>query len=273
MNDEMIYILLPVHNRVSITLDFVDCLLKQTYPAYQLILIDDGSTDGTAEAVCARCADTVVLRGNGELWWAGCLNLGMDWLIANEVKPDSLVLIINDDVVFDTDFLQTASTLFTDLDFTLLLARERNPESGEIVESGIHADLRSLEFTRADSSGAINCLSTRGLFLRWKDMLQIGRFRDKILPHYWTDYEYTIRAYKKGYKLKTDERLYLMHDINDSNDKKYRPDKLTVSELLHHRHTLNPLAWSKFVILTSPWPHLLTNLFRVWYRTCKQHLF
>ena len=46
-----LYILLPVHNRCDITREFIDCLKAQTFQDYHLVLIDDGSTDGTEQMV------------------------------------------------------------------------------------------------------------------------------------------------------------------------------------------------------------------------------
>ena len=47
----MLYILLPVHNRREITKRFVECLKRQTLQDFQLILIDDGSTDDTVKII------------------------------------------------------------------------------------------------------------------------------------------------------------------------------------------------------------------------------
>ena len=59
-----IYILLPVHNRVEITTRFCECLLLQSYANYKLILIDDGSTDGTADVVKSIVSNTVTAATN-----------------------------------------------------------------------------------------------------------------------------------------------------------------------------------------------------------------
>ena len=105
--NEKIYILLPVHNRKKVTVDFIKSLQKQNYKNYELLLIDDGSTDGTAEYVKQRINNLSVITGNGNLWWAGCLNKGIDWLADNNIDDNSIILIINDDVLFDSDFIQT----------------------------------------------------------------------------------------------------------------------------------------------------------------------
>ena len=58
-----IYILLPVHNRRDQTKTFIDCLTAQTYQNYHLILIDDGSTDGTAEMVQSKIPLAIIIKG------------------------------------------------------------------------------------------------------------------------------------------------------------------------------------------------------------------
>ena len=45
----MIYVVTAVHDRYRITEKFVENLLKQSYKDIHLLLVDDGSTDGTAD--------------------------------------------------------------------------------------------------------------------------------------------------------------------------------------------------------------------------------
>lgn len=87
---EKIYILLPVHNRSAITEHFVNCLAAQTYRSYHLVLIDDGSTDGTADMVRAKIKEISVIKGDGNWWWAGSLQQGIDWLKKRRVSDRKL---------------------------------------------------------------------------------------------------------------------------------------------------------------------------------------
>ena len=274
-NEEPIYILLPVHNRVAITLKFIDCLLQQTYENFQLILIDDGSIDGTSEAVKKKLKNVDIISGDGNLWWAGCLNKGFDWLEANNISEDSIVLIINDDVIFDANFIHIGINLLKQNEKTLLLSRFRNKESGKTIETGMFADFSKLHFTTATSPEKINCLSTRGLFLYWRDIKKIGHFNSRLLPHYGSDYEYTIRAYRKGYKLVTSDQLSLIYDVDRVNpiNKDAGSFQLNIIKMFDRRYVMNPLVWTKLVLLTSPWQWLLPNLIRVWYRTFKSLAF
>jgi len=101
-----IYILLPVHNRRAITEKFIDCLVAQSYSNYHLILIDDGSTDDTGGMVRAKITNLTILKGKGDWWWAGSLQQGMNWLKQNGVEDRDVVVFMNDDVIFERDFLK-----------------------------------------------------------------------------------------------------------------------------------------------------------------------
>jgi chlorobactene glucosyltransferase len=50
----LVSILIPARNEAAVIGDTIRQLLAQTYPRFELILLDDGSTDGTVE--CARAA-------------------------------------------------------------------------------------------------------------------------------------------------------------------------------------------------------------------------
>ena len=92
-----LYVLLPVHNRITITDGFIACLLSQTFKNYHLILIDDGSNDGTSEMVRSKVPNLTIIRGQGDWWWAGSLQQGLNCLKSQQLSNDDLVLFINDD--------------------------------------------------------------------------------------------------------------------------------------------------------------------------------
>lgn len=70
MSQGRIAVVIPVFNRAAIVLEAIDSVLRQTTPPGKLIVIDDGSTDGTAAAVRNRIESispgfpTAVIRQN-----------------------------------------------------------------------------------------------------------------------------------------------------------------------------------------------------------------
>jgi N-acetylglucosaminyl-diphospho-decaprenol L-rhamnosyltransferase len=99
-----IFIVVPVHNRKALTERFLECLAKQRFRDFTVIVVDDGSTDGTSELIGDRFPEVALLRGDGNLWWSGATNLGIRHALQNASEDDA-VLIINDDLEIDPVYL------------------------------------------------------------------------------------------------------------------------------------------------------------------------
>jgi glycosyltransferase involved in cell wall biosynthesis len=59
---EKVSIIVPTYNRKSLLAFSVDSILQQTFPVTEVIIVDDGSTDGTAEEVELRLKNDPVWR-------------------------------------------------------------------------------------------------------------------------------------------------------------------------------------------------------------------
>ncbi len=264
---EKIYILLPVHNRRQVTEKFVHCLRRQTYRPYHLILIDDGSTDGTAESVTASIDTVTVIRGSGNWWWAGSLQRGLNAAGAMRPVARDMLFITNDDVEFESDFLETGAAVLRSRPRCLVLARVKNQETGAIAETGIEADFKALSFKVAAQPERINCLSTRGLFLRWADAQAIGGFYPRLLPHYLSDYEWTIRATRRGFKCITVPELYVVNQQTGvSGAVDFDAASGTIDLLrrgIAKKSRVNPFNWVIFILLAADMRSLPTSLMRL----------
>lgn len=117
MSDRIIHILLPVHNRLNVTMRFAAQLLAQKTQSFHLILLDDGSTDGTTEAIRAILGEKVtVFKGSGDRWWGGALQVGYDLIKSGRIacKDEDIIGILNDDSIFglaNTTFATQTSVL------------------------------------------------------------------------------------------------------------------------------------------------------------------
>lgn len=245
---EKIYVLLPVHNRRDITRNFIECLKIQTFQNYHLVLIDDGSKDGTEKIVCSLVLNLTVLKGNGNWWWAGSLQQGYEWLKSQGLPLNDVVLIINDDTIFEVDFMENAMHLLRKYSKILLLAQCYNQKTRELIDAGVHVDWRRLAFEHAATPEEINCLSTRGLFLRVSDFFDIGGFYPKLLPHYLSDYEFTIRAQRKGMKLMTNHSLRLWLNEDTTGYRQFKNGSFIdfLKKYFSKKSALNPLVLTIF---------------------------
>lgn len=265
-----LYIVLPVHNRRRTTQRFVSCLQQQTFEDFHLLLIDDGSTDGTSDLVRALIPSATVIRGIGRWWWGGSLHQGYRWLKSSNVPASSMVLTINDDAVFDANYLQTAVSILGQRQHTLLISNAYGEQSRKLFDGGIHADWRRLKFSLAAHPAEVNCASTRGLFLYAADFMDIGGFHPFLLPHYASDYEFTTRAYKKGYTLLADERLKLFANEAATGIATFEQET-SYRDFLRHlfskKYMLHPVYYANFIVLACPWPWKPFHWLIIWLST------
>ncbi|MGD0036247.1 MAG: glycosyltransferase [Bacteroidota bacterium] len=265
-----IFILLPVHNRKDITRRFITCLRQQTYQDFQLILIDDGSTDGTATMVQQTFPSVVILQGTGDWWWAGCLQQGFLWLKKQIFSKDDIVLLINDDSIFNSDYLQTGINLLEKSPHTLQISTVYSQHSHTLLDGGVHADWMRGKFSITLDPNQVNCASTRGLFLFATDFILLGGFYPHLIPHYASDYEFTVRAYRKGFRLQAHDTLVLYLDERSTgfqNLKQENSYRSFLKRLFSKKYMMQPVYHSFFFILACPWPWKITNVVILWLST------
>lgn len=245
----MIYVFTAVHDRYKITEKFVDQLLRQTYKDIQLVLVDDGCTDSTADMVRSKMPDAVIIQGDGNLWWGGALHEAYKWTVKNADR-NAYAMFANDDSEFDEDYIENALKILEKKERTLLTGYGVSRQTGKVFDGAVDYDYVTTTVKRS-GAGTGNCASTRSLFFRIEDFLTVGGFHPVLLPHYGSDYEWTIRACRKhGYTVYCDENLQYLVDEETTGDNFY--DKLNRKKLFSKRSMSNPIYKFTMIFLSTP---------------------
>ena len=88
-------IVIPVHNRRATTLRCLETLQRLGAMDWAgVIVTDDGSGDGTGDAIRNRFPGVTILTGDGNLWWTGAIVRGMEHALARGAE---LIFWLNDD--------------------------------------------------------------------------------------------------------------------------------------------------------------------------------
>ena|SRR5438105_5524438 len=90
----MIYAIIPVHNRIKFTINCLTRLREQTVRSFKIIVIDDGSKDNTTHYLQENFPEVILLKGDGNLWWTGAINLGVE--VALSEGADYILTLNND---------------------------------------------------------------------------------------------------------------------------------------------------------------------------------
>jgi GT2 family glycosyltransferase len=96
-----LHVLMTVHDRKQLTLRCLERLAAQAREVsaeaiVEVVLVDDGSRDGTAAEVRRRFPEVHVIEGSGDLYWNGGMRRALE--VAMEDDPD-FCLFLNDDTV------------------------------------------------------------------------------------------------------------------------------------------------------------------------------
>jgi GT2 family glycosyltransferase len=132
---------MAVHNRRALTLTCLDSLRSQLLPGGTLdvFVLDDASTDGTAEAVAQRHPDVRLLRGDGHQYWNGGMRRALDQAMAGDYD---YYLWMNDDTrLVDNGglalLLQTEQQLRErGHDPVIVVGTTRHPDTSELTYGG-----------------------------------------------------------------------------------------------------------------------------------------
>ncbi|MCA9573406.1 MAG: glycosyltransferase, partial [Myxococcales bacterium] len=90
------------YNGRDLTLESLASLTRMTYPDFDLVVVDNGSTDGTREAVGRAFPGVAQVRSEENLGPAGGLNLGIRWALA---RGYDYLLLLNNDIEADPSLL------------------------------------------------------------------------------------------------------------------------------------------------------------------------
>lgn len=256
----MVYIITAIHNRKQATLEFLDSLFKQTYTRFKIIIVDDGSTDGSSQAIATKYKHVTLIKGDGTLWWTGSLNRIFQQLIP-KLKSKDFVLTMNADSVVDPNYLNLLLDISNQHDRAIVGSISRDYTSRKIDRVGVTIDWKRfvLHHIPYNPQQAIianaDTLSTRGTLIPQEVIKKVGLFDEKNFPHYVSDYDYFLRAKKAGFTLLISTRaiVYNRTDLTGFRPtQKYLSPKQIYSKLTSIKSPGNVSNTVRFNWIHSP---------------------
>lgn len=193
-------IIIPTYNGLGLLRSCVESIRAYTGTPYEIIVVDNGSSDGTA-AYCRASGLTFISLPENRGFPLAC-NLGLTLAAGDEL------LLLNNDVIVSRGWLDNLkSALYSAPDIGIVgpvtnyaSGRQRVPVSYTDIP-GYHAEAQ-----RANVPDAGKRLETRrivGLCMLFKRQLMdaIGLLDERYSPGHYEDDDYCFRARLQGYRL------------------------------------------------------------------------
>lgn len=202
----MIAIVCPVHNRKEVTRRFLECVENQQGVDLSVIVVDDGSTDGTAEMLRDDFGWVDVVRGDGTWWWTASVNAGIKRALDRGVEA---ILLMNDDTLPERDFVARLQQGASDPG-GLYCAVETEAVTGEVRWGGSRTNwctgktvglAATLPESERRGPHIVSYLPGRSMLVPADVYQSVGLFDADSLPHLAADYDFSLRAQRAGHEL------------------------------------------------------------------------
>jgi len=204
----MIYICFPVYNRIQLTIKCIESILTSTFKDYKIVILDDGSTDGSTEIINETYPDIIILKGDGTFFWAKGMNTCLEYVLTISNDND-FVLMLNNDVEIEETTLNELIFKYQSLNtecilgcFNLIIDNKNCIEnSGYIIKKyGFIQNLnpRFKHYAKIDSVKEelikVDSLAAKGAFLSIKIIKKIGLIDEYHFRQYHGDSTYFYRT-------------------------------------------------------------------------------
>ena len=192
-------VLMACYNRKQKTLEAFNALTEAlTGATFTVYLVDDGSTDGTSEAVTSAFPDTVVIRGDGNLFWAASMCLAERRAMRSHFD---YLLWLNDDTHLRPNAIDEMLELSRQQPKAIIVGATVDPASGQTTYGGrMRVDSHPQRFSLvavSDSVQVVNNFNGNCVLIPASIRQLLGPI-DGSFPHAFADDDYGQRAMTRG---------------------------------------------------------------------------
>ncbi|MFU8844806.1 MAG: glycosyltransferase family 2 protein [Bacteroidales bacterium] len=227
-----IALVFPVFNGLHYTQKCLDAVFSQlssinsSTAIFEVVVVDDGSTDGSNDWIRMNFPQVHLLEGNGNLWWSGGINKAVEYGLYT-LNTDYFLWWNNDIIPEKNYFFNLASLLKhhepdTIIGSKILLAHQPDTiwSMGGLFDArtGFKNMIGAHQKDNDSFNKIVSCdwLTGMGTVTHSSVYRKIGFIDNKRFPQYHGDSDFTFRAKKAGYSIIVDPSLVIYNDTRNS---------------------------------------------------------
>lgn len=238
-------------NRKDDTLEFLRSCASLTYPRLHTIVVDNGSSDGSPEAITAAYPAVEQLLNGANLGFAAGMNAGMRRACA---QGADYIFLANNDTTLAPDALDR------------LVATAEEHGAGMVAPAIYYASaphriwwlggrLRPLllEIRRCERLPArhdpqpfhVDFITGCGMLVRRSVLERVGLFDERFFMYY-EDSDYCLRAHRAAVRVLVEPRAAMYHKVAQSSGGSHSPNEryhMAKSSVQYFRKHARPWQW------------------------------
>lgn len=205
-----IAVLITCHNRKAKTIACLEGLFQNELPtacSVEVFLVDDGSTDGTEQAVRDRYPQITIISGDGNLYWNGGMRVA--FAVAMERCFD-YYLWLNDDMLLYPITIETLIITSHDLQAkqgksVIVVGSAQDANDGRFTYGGVKRlhKWKATKFTPVEPHDEpVECETMNGncVLIPSEIAQTVGNMESKFV-HSMGDMDYGLRAHYAGFSI------------------------------------------------------------------------
>jgi glycosyltransferase involved in cell wall biosynthesis len=213
-----IAVIIPVHNREEVVRRAIDSVLRQDFRDFELVVVDDGSTDRTPEVVAAIDDPRItLLRQSDNRGGNAARNLGV------KATTAPIIAFLDSDDEYLPHKLSTIIGMFDDapdIDLVLdsFMVQGSDADGEESIDRINPVIDNSGDFLSALLDSAVTSrrlwISTSAITVRRSVAIRVDLFDERLRCR--QEMEFMARVAKTGRCVATNRRLWIKHKSSDS---------------------------------------------------------
>jgi GT2 family glycosyltransferase len=215
-------IIIPVWNGKEYLSRCFDALRLQSYSDFEIIAVDNNSTDGSVNFIANHYPQVSLIRNPCNLGFAGGCNVGL-----RAAKGDILVLL-NQDTRVSPDWL------------SVLAGRLQNPEVGVVGCKALYPDGQTIQHAGGwiewplglahhygqgesdsgqwDEPRSLDYVTGAAMAFRREILERVGFLDEGFWPGYFEDADFCFLVREAGFEVKYDPKAVVIHEETTSID-------------------------------------------------------
>lgn len=190
------------------TLECLDSLAHLTYPRYEVIVVDNASSDGSVGVIRRDFPQVLVLENPRNLGYTGGNNVGIRCALGRGAE---LVLLLNNDTTVDPDFLgRLVEAVRSSPDVGICGPTIYFHDKPDVIWSAGGAvdwrrgtswmmDLNGTGVQTESTARQVDFVTGCALLARSEVFGRIGLLDERLFA-YWEEVEFCVRAQRAGYR-------------------------------------------------------------------------